>query len=73
MEDFPRSIMYFNRLWEIVGNVIPIKIMMIPTTCKDVSVSLNKRTDTVIATGSSIALKIDVIAVPTFGTAIENK
>ena len=43
-----------------------------PPTCKSVKLSFNTMTDTIIATGNSIALKIDTSPPPTLGAAMEN-
>ena len=51
---------------------MPINTKTIPAICSPVIVSGNSQTDTLTATGSSIALKIDARPPPTFGTAIDN-
>ena len=64
--------LFFYLRDKYVGNVIPSKTNTIPSTCKTVRDSCNTMTETITATGSSIALNIDVNAPPTFGAAIEN-
>lgn len=64
----------FCRRWvRIVGSIIPKMTRIIPIICIAVNGSCRTITETVTATGSSMALNMEARAPPIFGMAIENK